>query len=69
MRQVVTPEEMAALLDGLREVGEKTGFPRRHAPEKVMSNIQAFSARDRIMPRRDFANGLMTPVDIRWPHS
>jgi hypothetical protein len=39
MSQVVTPEEMAALLEGLREAEGGLGSLRRHLPEENRSIV------------------------------
>ena len=68
MIQVVTPEEMAALLEGLREVEGGPGSSHRDEPEEIMSSCQVFSECSRITSLQNLSNWLMAMADLRWPH-
>jgi hypothetical protein len=69
MSQVVTPEEMAALLEGLRETEGGLDYPRRHLPEEIMTRGRVFPERGRISRRQNFSDWLMALAGKRWPHS
>jgi hypothetical protein len=68
MIQIVTPEEMVALFEELREAAG--GPPSRHrdVPEKIMSRGRGFPEPNRITRCQDFSNWLMALADLRWPH-
>jgi hypothetical protein len=68
MIQVVTPEEMAALLEGLREAEGGPGSLHGDAPEEIMARDQVFPERGRITSLQNFSDWLMALADLRWPH-
>jgi hypothetical protein len=68
MSQVVSPEEMAALLQGLREAERGSGSLYRDAPKEIMSRGQVFPECGRITSFQKFSNWLMARADLRWPH-
>jgi hypothetical protein len=68
MSQVLTPEEMAALLEGLREAEGGPGSQHRDLPEEIMSRGQGFPERGRITSFQNLSNWLMVLADLRWPH-
>jgi len=68
MSQVVTPEEMAALLEGLREAEGGPGSLPRHPPKEIMSGGRVSPERGRITSFQNLSNWLMVLADLRWPH-
>ena len=68
MSQVVTPEEMAALLEGLREAEDGPGSLHRDLPEEIMARGRVFPERGRITSFQNLSNWLMVLADLRWPH-
>jgi len=68
MSQVVTPEEMAALLEGLREAEDGPGSLHRDLPEEIMSRGRVFPEPCRITSFQNLSNWLMVLADLRWPH-
>ena len=68
MSQVVSPEEMAALLQGLREADRGSGSLYRDAPKEIMSRDRVFLERGRITSFQNFSNWLMALSNLRWPH-
>ena len=68
MGQVVTPEEIAALLEGLREPEGGPGSLHRDLPEEIMSKGRVFPERSRITSFQNLSNWLMVLADLRWPH-
>ena len=68
MSQVVTQEEMAALLEGLREAEGGPGSLHRHAPEEIMSRGPGFLELGRITSFQNLSNWMMVLADLRWPH-
>ena len=68
MNQVVTPEEMTALLEGLRETEGGPGSPPSQAPREIMSRDRVFPERGRITVFHNLSNWLMVLADLRWPH-
>jgi hypothetical protein len=68
MTQVVTPEEMAALLEGLREADGGPGSLYCDAPKEIMSRERVFPERGRITSFQNFSDWLMALADLRWPH-
>ena len=63
MSQVLTPEEMAALFEGLREAEGGPGSLHHHAPEEIMSRGRGFPEPNRIAPSQNFSNWLMALAD------
>ena len=68
MSQVLTPEEMAALLEGLREAEGGPGSLHRDLPEEIMSRARGFPEPGRITGFQNLSNWLMVLADLRWPH-
>ena len=68
MSQVLTPEEMAALLEGLREAEDGPGSLHRDLPEESRSRGRGFPERGRIISFQNLSNWLMVLADLRWPH-
>jgi hypothetical protein len=68
MNQVVTPEEMAALLEGLREVEGGPDYRRRHGPEENLRRGRVFPERGCISSRQILSNCQVALADKRWPH-
>ncbi len=68
MSQVLTPEEMAALLEGLREAEGGPGSLPRHPPEEIRSRGRVFPERGRITSFQNLSDWLMVLADLRWPH-
>ena len=66
MSQVLTPEEMAALFEGLREAEDGPGSPYYHAPRETTSRGRVFPAPGRISSF--LSTWLMVLADLRWPH-
>jgi len=69
MSQVLTPEEMAALFEGLREAEDGPGSLHHDLPEEIMSRGQVFPEGSRITRCHNLSNWLMALTDLRWPHS
>jgi hypothetical protein len=68
MRQVLTPEEMAALFEGLREAEDGPGSPYYHAPKETTSRGRGFPEPGRINRFHNLSTWLMVLADLRWPH-
>ena len=68
MNQVVTPEEMTALLEGLRETEDGPGSQPCQAPREIRSRGRGFPERARITGFHNLSNWLMVLADLRWPH-
>jgi hypothetical protein len=68
MSQVLTPEEMAALFEGLRETEDGPGSLHRDLPEEIMSRGRVFPEGGRITGCHNLSNWLMALADLRWPH-
>jgi translation elongation factor EF-Tu-like GTPase len=68
MSQVVTPEEMAALFEGLREAEDGPGSLYCHAPQETAARGQVFSEPGRIDSFQKLSAWLMELADLRWPH-
>ena len=68
MNQLVTQEEMAALLQGLREADEGPGSLYREAPKEIRSRDRVFPERIRMTGFQNFSDWLMALADLRWPH-
>ena len=49
MSQVLTPEEMAALLEGLRETEDEPDSRHRDLPEEIRSRGRVFPEVDRMV--------------------
>jgi hypothetical protein len=68
MSQVLTPEEMAALFEGLREAEDGPGSLYYHAPRENPSSERVFSEPGRINSFQNLSTWLMVLADLRWPH-
>jgi hypothetical protein len=68
MSQVLTPEEMAALLEGLRETEDESGSHQARLPEGIGSRGRVFPEVDRISGCHNLSNWLRVLADLRWPH-
>ena len=68
MSQVVTPEEMAALLEGLREPEGGPGSLHRDLPEEIVSRGRIFPEPCRTNSFQNLSDWLMVLADLRWPH-
>jgi hypothetical protein len=68
MSQIVTPEEMAALFEELREAEGRPVSLHRDVPEEIMSRDRVFPAPNRITHCQNLSNWLMALADLRWPH-
>ncbi len=68
MSQVLTPEEMAALFEGLREAEDGPGSLYYHAPKETTSRGRVFPEPGRITSFQNLSNWLMALADLRWPH-
>jgi hypothetical protein len=68
MNQVLTPEELAALFEGLREPESGPGFLPRDLPQEIRSRGRGVTAPRRITRCQHLSNWLMVLADLRWPH-
>jgi hypothetical protein len=68
MSQVLTPEEMAALIEGLREAEDGSGSSDYHAPQKTAPKRRVFSEPDPIFSFPTISAWMMILADLRWPH-
>jgi hypothetical protein len=68
MSQVVTPEEMAALFEGLREAEDGPGSPYCQAPQETTPRSRVVSERDPIISFPTISAWMMELADLRWPH-
>ena len=67
MGQVLTPEEMAALLEGLREVGDGQDSEPRPLPTRIMTLGQGFTEHRQISRFQNLSNWLLAMTEIQWP--
>ena len=67
MSQVLTPEEMAALFEGLREAEDGPGSLSSHAPQETTSRRRVFPELDQIISFPTISNWMMILADLRWP--
>jgi hypothetical protein len=67
MGQVLTPEEMAALLEGLREMGGGQDFKPRPGPTRIMARGQGFPEDRQISLFQNLSNWLLAMTEIQWP--
>jgi hypothetical protein len=67
MGQVLTPEEMAALLEGLREMGDDQDSELRSSPTRIMARGQGFPEHRQISRFQNLSNWLMAMTEIPWP--
>jgi hypothetical protein len=68
MSQVLTPEEISALFEGLREAEDGPGSLFCPASQETTSRDRVFSEPGRINSFQNLSNWLMDLADIRWPH-
>jgi len=68
MSQVLTPEEMAALFEGLREVEDEACSPYAHAPRETTPRDRVSSNPDPFFSFPTISAWVMTLADLRWPH-
>jgi|GEM_PF-2800195 len=68
MNQVVTPEELAVLFEGLREAESGPGSLHRDLPQEIASRGRGFPEPRRITRCQNLSNWLMVLADLRWPH-
>jgi hypothetical protein len=67
MGQVLTPEEMAALLEGLKEAGAGEDFELRPSPTKIRTRGQGCPEHRQISRFQNLSNWLMAMTEIQWP--
>jgi hypothetical protein len=68
MSQVVTPEEMAALFEGLREAEDGPDSLYYPAPQETTSKRRIISERDPFISFPTISAWMMELADLRWPH-
>lgn len=68
MSQVLTPEEMAALFEGLKEVENGPGSLSSHAPQETTAKRRVFPELGQIISFPTISNWMMILADLRWPH-
>lgn len=68
MSQVLTPEEMAALLAGLREAEGGPDGERRDSSKEIVLPGRGFPERRQVSSFQNLSNWLMAMADLRWPH-
>ena len=68
MSQVLTPEEMAALFEGLKEAEAGPDSPYCHAPKETTSRGRVFPERRRLISFPTISGWMMILADLRWPH-
>jgi hypothetical protein len=68
MSQVLTPEEVAALFEGLRESESGPGSLYYHAPRETMPRGRVLSEPDPIFSFPTISAWMMVLADLRWPH-
>jgi hypothetical protein len=68
MSQVLTPEEMAALFEGLRETVDEPGSIYCDLPEKSLSRGRVFSEGGPITGCHNLSDWLLALADLPWPH-
>jgi hypothetical protein len=68
MSQVLTPEEMAALFEGLREAEDGPRSLSYHAPQETTPGDRVFSEPGRIDSFQNLSTWMMVLADLRWPH-
>jgi hypothetical protein len=66
MNQVLTPEERAALWEGLREAENRPGSLHGDLSEEIRSGSQDFPERCRITRFKRISNWLMALAEARW---
>jgi len=68
MSQVLTPEEMAALFEGLREAEDGPGSRSCCVPQEPASTSGILSAPGRSTISQNLSAWLMVLADLRWPN-
>jgi len=68
MSQVLTPEEMAALFEGLREAEDLPVPSYCRPPQETPSKSRIFSEPCRGKSSRNLSAWLMVMADLRWPY-
>ena len=68
MSQVLTPEEMAALFEGLREAEDGPGSLYCPPPQESAPRDRVFSEPGRINSFQNLSAWLMVLAGLRWPH-
>ena len=68
MSQVLTPEEMAALLEGLLDAEDGPDSRYCDLPEGIRSRGRVLPEVDRMSGCHNLSNWLMELADLRWPH-
>jgi hypothetical protein len=68
MIQVLTPEEMTALFEGLKEAEASLDSEGCASPKEIISRDRSFPEGPKISKFRDLSNWLMAMADLRWPH-
>ena len=68
MNQVLTPEEMAALFEGLREAEDGADSPYCHAPQETTHRGRVCTKPGRINSFQNLSSWLMVLADLRWLH-
>jgi hypothetical protein len=68
MSQILTPEEVAALFEGLREAEDRPGSPYHRAPKETGPRGRDLSEPDPIFSFPTISAWMMTLADLRWPH-
>jgi len=67
MGQVLTPEEMAALLEGLKEAGTGQDSEPRPSPTRIMTRGQGCPEHRQISRFQNLSNWLMAMTEMQWP--
>jgi hypothetical protein len=68
MSQVLTPEEVAALFEGLGESEGGPGSPYYHAPRETTPRGRVLSEPAPIFSFPTLSAWMMILADLRWPH-
>jgi hypothetical protein len=68
MSQVITPEEMASLLAGLREAEDAQDPEFGAAPPEIISRGRNLAEPGPIARCQNISNWLMAITDLWWPH-
>jgi hypothetical protein len=68
MSQLLTPEEMAALFEGLKEAENGPASLSDHAPQEITTRRRIISEPDPIFSFPTLAGWMMMLADLRWPH-
>jgi hypothetical protein len=68
MSQVLTPEEMAALFEGLMETEDGSRSLYYHAPQEATPRARVSPKPCRGKRSRNLSAWLMVLADLRWPN-